>query len=154
MGAAAEFSLLAGAGCVLMWALLTTSIAQGAPRVSTFRAASVAAAFIAPMFVVVELWSLAFAAPASSPSAPWVVAGIGALGAAVVVPLMATQTPRLLPDVRRRAVINVAVLIVCCTLIGEWIVFRDAPWSGSVVTILTVGALIGTVIQRRKSRAG
>ena len=145
---------MVAAGCTLMWALLATSFAQRTPRVSKFRAVSAAAILIAPIFVVVELWSFAFADGTIRPSLPWVVAGVGGLALAVVVPLMATQTPRLPPDVRRRAVTNIAVLIVACTLIGEWIVFRDAPWSGSVITLLSAALLIYSLLQRRKSRAG
>ncbi|MDQ6943528.1 MAG: hypothetical protein M3169_13580 [Candidatus Eremiobacteraeota bacterium] len=67
---------------------------------------------------------------------------------------MATQTLRLLPDVRRRAVTNIAAIIVMCTLIGELFVFVDAPWARTVMLLSSLFLLVWSFLQRRKSRAG
>jgi hypothetical protein len=63
---------------------------------------------------------------------PWVIAGAGALAVAVLVPLVATQTPRLAPETRRRATTNIAVLVIMCTLITEAFAFQNV-WGSMVV---------------------
>ena len=141
-------------GCVLMWALLAASFARGGVWPSRPRAVAVAALLVAPIFVVGELWFLALAVGRSWPPLPWVIAAGGALVAAVLVPLMATRTPRLPPDTRRRAVANMAVIIVGATLVAEMFVFQGAGSSGWVVTVLSIAGAIVALVSRRKSRAG
>lgn len=154
MSVAAQMAVVVAAGCALMWVLLATSFARRTPGGSRSRAGGAATFLIGPIFVVLEVWSLAFAVGRSSPSLPWVIAGSGALALAVLVPLMATQTLRLLPDVRRRAVTNIAAIIVMCTLIGELFVFVDAPWARTVMLLSSLFLLVWSFLQRRKSRAG
>ena len=148
------FVVAIGAGCVLMWSLLTASFAKGDGPRSGRRAAAAAAILVAPFFVAVELMFLALAKGSAWPSLPWVIAGVGAISAAVLVPLMATQTPRLPPDTRRRAVTNIATIIVLCTLIAESFAFKDAAWSKLVFPLLLVAGLILRAVDRRKSPAG
>jgi hypothetical protein len=141
-------------GCALLWALLAARFALGSQHPSRWRAAGAAAILVAPFFVVVELWFLALAVQRSWPPLPWVIAAGGAIAAGVLVPLMATRTPRLAPNTRRRAVTNMAVIIVSVTWIAELFVFEGFGSAGWIVTVLSIVGLVARVFSRRKSRAG
>lgn len=139
-------------GCVLMWTLLAAFFSRSSAHPSRRLAAAAAAVVVGPTFVVGELCFLAFDVGTTWPPMPWVIAGVGALAAAVLVPLMATQTPRLDQETRRRATTNIALLVIMCTLIAEAFAFRNAlaQWTTVIVTILT---LILDISVRRKRRA-
>ena len=154
MSATLGVVVVIAAGCVLMWALFTVSFARGPQQPSRWRAAGAAAILVAPIFVVLELWFLALAVQRSWPPLPWVIAAGGAIAAAVLVPLMATRTPRLAPDTRRRAVTNMAIIIVGVTSIAELFVFQGFVPAGWIVTAFSIVGLIARVFSRRKSRAG
>jgi hypothetical protein len=154
MSLAGGSAVVVGIGCVLVWALLATSLVRRAPAASRFRAAGAATILVAPVFVVVETWALAFAVGTTWPSLPWVIAFAGAIAFAIAVPLMATQTPRLTSDTRRRAVTNVAVIIVVCTIVAETFVFKDAPWSRFVFALVALAGVFIQLYERRKTRAG
>ncbi|MEA2787577.1 MAG: hypothetical protein QOF71_3681 [Candidatus Eremiobacteraeota bacterium] len=141
-------------GCALLWALLAARFALGSQHPSRWRAAGAAAILVAPFFVVVELWFLALAVQRSWPPLPWVIAAGGAIAAGVLVPLMATRTPRLAPNTRRRAVTNMAVIIVSVTWIAELFVFEGFGSAGWIVAVLSIVGLVARVFSRRKSRAG
>lgn len=137
--------------CAILWAFVAFFLARARPSGSRRRAAVLSVYLVLPLFVVLEVWGVALSLGRTWAPLPWVIAGGGALSAALIVPRMAAVTRRLTPALRRRGLTNAVFVIAACTAIAELFVFMDRTWFTWILGIFSLAASIGSVLTRARS---